>query len=439
MSKVIYRAIDEQKPTIINSKGCWLFPPQGGSLLDMSGSACFSSLGYSNIEVIEAITDQLNVIPYAFSGYWATETAERAAELIAASFDKANPGWFGKCIFLQTGGEAVDLACKLAAQYHLEGGKHKFDILTRDYSFHGTALLPFSLSGEYPRYRLIEEYHKALLEYFIWHIPHPYNNTEALKITKEQYNAREYNGAMIIEPVSGPPLGTYVETKEYMQGLRNICDEQDMLLIYDEVLCGAGRCGYMSTAEMYGVWPDITILGKGISAGYQPVSVICLSEKVVDRIRKGSGRLMFGTTYSSHTAGCAAVEATINYINKHELLRNIRGPLSYSYKEMLKETLEDIPCIKEIRGTGFLWGVEFHNPETGESFNPELEFYAKARNAVMECGAVVYAKGGTVCGKGDFMTIAPPFEIMPNEFNQGLSMIRKGIELAYERMMNGHH
>jgi len=429
MSKVIYRAIDERlKASVYQGRGCWLTDFYGKQLLDMSSSACFASLGHSNQDVINNISAQLKIIPYAFSGYWATETAERAAELIAESFEKANPGWFGKCIFLQTGGEAVDLTCKLAYQYHAENKDYnRVHFLSREYSFHGVVLLPFSLSGTYPRYDSVYSYQDYTENYCI-KMPHTYDNP----IDKALPKGSNRIAAMIIEPVSGPPLGAYVETREYMQGLRDICDEQDMLLIYDEVLCGAGRCGYMSTAEMYGVWPDITILGKGISAGYQPVSVICLSEKVVDRIRKGSGRLMFGTTYSAHTAGCAAVEATINYINKHDLLEITGGGVSLRYNYDLKKALSRIPCVKAIRGTGFLWGIEFHNPETSEPFDPKLEFYAKARAAVMECGAVVYAKGGTVCGKGDFMTIAPPFEITSDEFGQGMDMIRKGIELAYE-------
>ena len=433
MSKVIYRTVDGNKGSVYYGQKFHLRLSGGRKLLDMSSSAGFACLGYTNPYIKNHIEEQLWNIPYAFSGFWSTDTAERAAERIAEDFDKVKPGWFGKCIFLQTGSEAVDLACKLTVQCHMEAGEQRLYFIARDHSFHGVGLLPSMLSGKYPRYGMLDPYHQALVnggDNHVTHCWHPYDKGSKESLRCMQDSSMKWTAAIIVEPVSGPSLGAYVEIREYMQGLRDICDQNGSLLIYDEVLCGAGRCGYMSTAEMYGVWPDIVILGKAISAGYQPVSVICLSEKVVDRIRKGSGRIMFGTTYSAHTMGCAAVEATLAYIRANDLMKKVRGD---RLLDKISDYL-DLPVVKDVRGTGHLIGIEFRDPATDRFFDPEIEFYAKARDAIMALGAVVYAKGGTVWGKGDFMTVMPPYEMDDETIDQGLSMVRQGIETAYEQV-----
>jgi adenosylmethionine-8-amino-7-oxononanoate aminotransferase len=392
----------------------------------MSGSACFASLGYSNEYVIRAIKEQLEAIPHAFAGLGTSDAAEKAADLISRPLEKANPGWFGKCLFQQGGGETVDLACKLAAQYHLEKEQnHRQRFAALEFSYHGVGLLPFSLSGGYPRYALIDPYH-GVTNNCVSRLAHPIiSNTQDR--TKEIIYSEKL-AAVIIEPIGGPPLGACPLPGWYVKKLRQLCDDTDTLLIFDEILCGAGRCGYMSMAEYYDVWPDILLLGKGLTSGYQPMSAIVVSKKVCDRIKQGSGTIMFGTCYANHTTGCAAVAATLEYCYQHALFEVVRQNGEFIHK-LLSQAFQQ-PKF-QIRGRGHLWGIELRHPDA-TYFQPSTQFHMKARKAILDAGAIVYSKGQTVNGKGDFITLAPMYEMTHAVMEMGVEIIAEGLKNAYQ-------
>jgi adenosylmethionine-8-amino-7-oxononanoate aminotransferase len=332
-------------------------------------------------------------------------------------------------IFQQGGGEAVDLACKLAAQYHSEAGHPRTQITSRQLSYHGVSLLPFALSGHYPRYEIIYLYQSDAYWDYVNQVKHSYYATDKARVPT--FNSS--SAAFIVEPVTGPTLGCWLEKRDYMKELRRLCDSTDVLLIFDEILCGTGRCGYMSTAKYYDVWPDIILLGKGLAAGYQPVSAIVVSKKVVDRIAAGSGYAMFGTAFSAHSVGCAAVAATLQFMRDQNLYDKVQSNTSF-IESLLLEHFTPVDNVRAVRGLGHLWGLEFQDPKTGKSFNPTLQFHLRARNAVMEEGAVVYSKGQTVDGVGDFMTIAPAYTMSQDELRLGVGRIATGITKAYQSL-----
>lgn len=432
MSAVLYRKINEQPETILTGYKHLLFTGQR-ELIDMSSGPIAASLGHSNTAVIEAIKVQLNQVPNIFSGFWASKEAERAGEALKAHFDGVNPGWFGKVIFQTGGGEGVDLACKLAAQYHLEAGQTRTMFAALEHAFHGVGLLPFSLSGHYDRYKLIEPYHEST-RHMVVRLPHPMTDEWDWQTEGRMIRYASRLAAVIIEPVGGPPVGIWPHTIHYMKQIRAHCDRIGTLLIYDEILCGSGRCGGMSRAERTGVWPDILILGKGLTSGYQPVTAIIISQKVIERIAQGSGVVQFGTTYSAHTAGCAAVAATIDYLKSHNLIERVKA-----HENWLKQTIKELcnhPVVSDVRGTGFLWGITLKDPNSWNYFNKQVGFHAIAREEIMKLGVVVYSKGQTVYGEGDFLIIAPPFEMDLESMEYAIRKIDAGLTAAYNRVQN---
>ena len=443
-SKVIYRKFHGSMDVVTKGEGSFLFFDDGVSRFDLSSGPCTSCLGHSNVQVIAAIKQQLDRIPYAFSGFWATEQSEKLGELIYDEFERSWPGWFGKVLFLSTGGEAVDLTCKLASQYWIEGGERRVLIGAREFGFHGVGLLTAALSGNYPRYELMDHYHQPTRSNYVVRLP-GYTGVpspslkeqfgrldyESLLLRKTDRIVREYSlAAIIVETVGGPPVGAVAPLVHYLQGLRRICNRYNTLLIFDEILCGVGRCGAFTAAQFYGVKPDILILGKGLTGGYVPLSAICISKRVVDRLANGSGMVSFGTTYSAHTTACAAGVATLEYLRKHDLYNVVSRSEIYL---KLQEQLMDLPVVFAVRGVGHLWGIEFWDPENRCSFSSEVEFHLRVRKEAYKRGLVTYSKGQTVGGLRDYLIVAPPFEVGPEVLDEALLNLRQAVISTYDQ------
>lgn len=432
-SAVIYRQTSRDVPLIGGGNDCYLYDTDGKRYLDFASSACTASLGHSNKRVLAEMQAQMKNAPNIFSGIFGSPIAEMAGRSIEAAFNDEKPGWFSRVIFQQGGGEAVDLALRLAYQYQCEAGKSDRDMIgTRSHSFHGVLTLNRAISGYYPRYKLTERFAMGLFEDQVIDLDHPLTSPgweASISIIARDWDTI---GAIIVEPQGGPATGCYVDNSADLRVLRDICDAHDIILIFDEVLCGAGRCGYMSVAAHHDVWPDICILGKGISSGYQPVSAICMSQKVAARLRGGSGSLEFGTTYSAHPIGCAAVYGALEYMREKALFQRVRTQ-ALGLSGLIEAELLPIDGVSAIRGMGYLIGVEIA-PKYGNYFNPDLEVHKRIREAAFREGLLIYSKGGTIEGAGDFLTIAPPFEIERAEIEEALPILKRVIHEVTESL-----
>lgn len=436
----LYRKIGEDLPIVSYGHEHILHQQDGTHLLDFSSGPCCFSLGYSNKPVKDAIAAQMLNIPSAFGGWWATGASERAGESLKREFEKMKPGWFGRVVFQQGGGEAVDFACKIAAQYHLEvshssttpyaATPERVMFGARQFAYHGIGTMSGALSDFYPRYARMEPYQMQARKSVV-RLPHPImahdgpTTHEIIRRTRVALDRNPTVAAIFIEPVGGPPIAAFPDPSWYIEQLREICYEYGVLLIFDEILCGSGRCGHISVAEHYGVWPDIVLLGKGVSAGYQPVSAIVLSNRVVNGIAAGSGTLMFGTAHGTHSMGCAAVAASIDYITDNDLCARVRNGHDY-IMERLEEMVADVPIVTRLSGMGYLFGLALGTPD-GHMFQPILEVHALARGMIRDKGVVVYSKGQTMDGGGDFITIAPPFEIPQNAVDEAVDKIHQAL------------
>ncbi len=421
MSAVLHRSLKSSLPVAVSGDGPRLTDAAGKVYFDASGGAAVSALGHSNARVIQAIRDQLDRLPYAHTSFFTNEPSERLAR---ALIDRAPKGFgAGRVLFLGSGSEATEAALKLARQFHLErGAPERRKIIARDMAYHGNTLGALAVGGHRQRR---EPYEPLLIE--TGRIPACY----AYRLKEEgepddAFGARmadaldaeivrlgpETVAAFIVEPVSGATLGSVPPAPGYFKRIREICDRHGVLLIADEVMCGAGRTGTYFALEQEGIAPDIITVAKGLGAGYQPIAAVMASERVVQAIIDGSGALWNGHTYMAHAIGCAAALAVLAEIDERDLLANVRAK-GEVFERLLRDRFGQHPHVGDIRGRGLLWSLELvADRESKEPFPAKLGLAANAKRTALEKGLLTYPSSGCVDGvRGDHILLAPPYDI----------------------------
>lgn len=212
--------------------------------------------------------------------------------------------------------------------------------------------------------------------------------------------------AVMVEPVVGATLGCAPAAAGYLAELRQLCDTNGALLIFDEVMCGMGRLGTMHAWQSLGnVAPDIQTIGKGLGAGYQPISAILVNDKIEEVLQSTGSTHPFisGHTYQGHSIGCAAAIAVQEIIVKDDLLTNVKR-MGKFLEQRLRET---VPLLKEIRGLGLFIGVEF-------ATQPDSRISTKVAKVCLEKGAAIYLASSAV----DAIIFCPPYIIKEQEVEE---------------------
>ena len=232
--------------------------------------------------------------------------------------------------------------------------------------------------------------------------------------------------AFIAESGGGATLGAVVPPEDYWLRIAQICDRYGLLLIVDEVMAGNGRTGRWFGIQHFGVEPDIITTGKGVTAGYFPFSITAVRESDIQVVLDAHGDFVHGSTYSHHAVGAAAAQATLDYLEQHDLV-NAAARLGTYLGQQLKVELGDLPSVGDIRGLGMLWGVEFvADRKTKEPFSPEVQFSRRVADLAFERGVILYPGSGSVDGvRGDHLLIAPPFVINEAEIDEMVSVLRE--------------
>jgi adenosylmethionine-8-amino-7-oxononanoate aminotransferase len=218
-------------------------------------------------------------------------------------------------------------------------------------------------------------------------------------------------------------------TPGYFRKIREVCDRHGILLIADEVMCGMGRTGTLYATEQEGIVPDIVAIAKGLGGGYQPIGAVLAQARIVDALRKGSGLFQHGHTYLGHPVAAAAALAVQKVIKRDNLLAAVREHGAY-FERRLREALGTHPHVGDIRGRGFLRGVELvEDRATKRPFGPAQRLNAKIKAAAMERGLMVYPMGGTIDGvHGDHVLLAPPFIATQAELDEIVGRLAEAIE-----------
>jgi adenosylmethionine-8-amino-7-oxononanoate aminotransferase len=422
MSNVFYRDPGHDYPVALRGKGVYLYDAEGKEYLDGSGGAAISCLGYCHPEISQAIKDQVGKLAFAHTVAFSNEPQEKLAAKLAARFHAPVVGEPGARVYFVSGGsEANETALKLVRQYWVARGCDKKQIMiSRQQSYHGNTLGALSLAGNPGRSKiyapLLQQWPKIEPCYAYRHqrpdeTEEIYGARSATALEKAIHeHGAETIAAFFAEPVVGATMGAVPAAGPYFRKIRDICDQHDILLVFDEVMAGCGRTGTWYAFEQEGILPDIVTVAKGLGAGYQPIGAVVTRSFVHDGIVNRFGSFAHGHTYVGHAAAAAAGLAVERVIEREKLLDNVTD-ISRELRTALKETFRDHPHVGDVRGRGLLLGVELvRDRETRAPVRAELGLPEKIRRTAMHHGLICYPGGGTADGKdGAHVLLAPAF------------------------------
>lgn len=318
--------------------GVHLYDMDGKEYLDfVSGIAVFA-LGYNNQEYNDALKAQIDKVIHTSNYYYNVPAIEAAKKLKEIS-------GMDRVFFTNSGAEAVEGAIKAARKYaYNKDGSTDHEIIAMNHSFHGRTMGALSVTGN-PHYR-------EAFEPLIGNVK--FADMNDLESVKAQITDKTC--AIMFETVQGEG-GIYPATREFMEGVRAICDEKDILLILDEIQCGMGRTGYMYAWQKYGVKPDIMTTAKALGCGV-PVGAFLLNEKV-GKASLAAGD--HGTTYGGNPLACAAICKVIELFEKEHILENVQTVSAY-LEEKLDHLAAEYDEIETRRGAGLMQGLVFKKP-----------------------------------------------------------------------------
>ncbi|MDK2929633.1 MAG: acetylornithine/N-succinyldiaminopimelate aminotransferase [Methanococcus sp.] len=314
---------------LVKGNGMSVFDTDGKEYLDFLAGIGVNNVGHCHPKVVEAIKNQAEKLIHVSNIYYNIPQIELAKKLV-------NLSGLDKAFFCNSGAEANEAAIKLARKYAKANGKEG-EIITMEHAFHGRTLTTITATPK-AKYQEGFEPLPTGFKYI------PFNDIDALKA-----GISEKTSAIMIEPVQGEG-GIHPADKEYLKAVRKLCDENNIVLIFDEVQCGMGRTGTVFSYEQYGVIPDIVTLAKGLGGGF-PIGAMVAKSEIASAFTPGS----HGTTFGGNPLACASSAAALDVIS--ELLDNAVEMGKY-FKNSLKTLEEKYEFVKEVRSLGLMVGVE---------------------------------------------------------------------------------
>jgi adenosylmethionine-8-amino-7-oxononanoate aminotransferase len=420
-------------PSFISGHGVELLRDDGRWVLDAASGVGVTCLGYDSERIVAAMAEQAERLPYVHALRFETPVMSELAARIAA----LAPGELDHCFFSSGGSEAAEGAVKFARQYWLERGRPgKWRVVGRRPSFHGNTIAALSIGWHGPR----RTRHAPLMLDFP-HIESPdlYRGcsycgpggcsascAEQLDLLLEREGA-ETIAAFFAEPVVGAAAGAMPAPPGYFEAIREICDRHDVLFVADEVITGFGRTGRWFGIEHWDVVPDLLIFAKGVSAGFAPLGGMVVRGELLDAFRAGSHRFEHNFTMAGHPVACAAGVAAVDE------LQEIEAPELVAYHEPLLfaalEALREHPVVGDVRGLGFLAGIELvADRDSRRPFDPGLGVAARIGVLALEEGLLVYPGGGALEGAGDQVLVMPAFVTLPWAFPEIATRLGRALE-----------
>lgn len=323
------------RPAMVLDKGegMKVWDLEGKQYYDFIGGIAVNALGYSHPKLVQAIKNQVEKLIHCSNLYYSEPQIILAQMLVELSCGD-------KTFFGNSGAEVNEGAIKLAVKYFKEQNKDKHKIIYMKNSFHGRTIGTLAATGKY-------KYQKDYLPLLPKFKQVLFNDLNSVKEAVDNQVA-----AIIVEPIQGES-GINIASKEFIEGLRKLCNEKDMLLIFDERQCGLGRTGKVFTYQHYYVEPDILTLAKSLGGGL-PIGALIAKEKVASSFKPGD----HGTTFGGNPVACAAAIANLKVLQEENLIAKCQEKGEY-FKKKLEELKEKYPeYIKEIRVLGLMVGLE---------------------------------------------------------------------------------
>jgi adenosylmethionine-8-amino-7-oxononanoate aminotransferase len=427
-------------PRIVRGEGSYLFDAAGKRYLDGSGGPAVFCLGHAHPEVNAAITRQLHDIAYAYRYLFTSSALEELTETVLQLCGAD----FKNIVYTGSGSEAVESAMKIALQHFAARGlmdKRRF--IARRRSWHGNTLGALSISDFAERRRAFEG---SLLDVTFVSAANAYRRPDGVGAAQlASFLAAELEAAIVssgpervaafvFEPIVGAAGGVVPAPDGYLQAVAAVCRKHDVLLIADEVMCGAGRSGTWRASEHDNVVPDIMSIAKGLAGGYIPLGATLVTSRVAAPILSEHGTFMTGHTFTGHTAACAAGLAVQRILERDRLVDRVRR-VGATFQETLRQTLSRFAEVGDVRGRGFFVGVELVSDRDAKTPFPAaraLSFDVGAR--AFADGLICYPCSGNVDGSvGDTVILAPPYNASDSELEEIISKFAHAIDAALSR------
>ncbi|PLW77847.1 aspartate aminotransferase family protein [Cohaesibacter celericrescens] len=439
MSHIFPRHTKATLPTIEKGEGVYLYDTNGKKYLDGSGGAAVSCLGHSDPDVIKAIKDQIDAVPFAHTGFFTS----KPAEMLADKLIEHAPEGLDRVYLVSGGSEAVESALKLSRQYFLEIGEpSRHRIIARRQSYHGNTLGALAAGGNIWRREpfaplMIETSHISPCYEYRDRKPeesaYDYGQRIANELEAEILSVgADQVMAFFAEPVVGATSGALPPVEGYFRRIREICDKYGVLLVLDEVMCGMGRTGTLFACEQDDISPDILTVAKGLGAGYQPIGAMLCTDKIYRAIENGTGFFQHGHTYMGHPTASAAALAVLTKLTDGGLAERSRQ-MGEKLRTGLQNAFAKHPNVGDIRGRGLFIGLEIvKDRDTKTPFDPSLAKGKLLKKATFEAGLICYPMSGTIDGvHGDHILLAPSFIIEDQHIEE---MITK-LKIAFDEVL----
>lgn len=373
------------------AKGMYLYDENDQPYLDFYGGIAVNSAGSCNDKVVAAVRDQVGEIMHTFN-YPYTIPQAVLAELVCKTLG------MDKIFYQNSGTEANEAMIKLVRKYGTDNfGPAKFHIITAKQSFHGRTYGAMSATGQPDN--ACQLGFKPMLPGFTYA---DYNDLESFK------NAVTENTiGIMLEPVQGEG-GVRPATKEFMKGIRKLCDDNEIFLMMDEIQTGWCRTGKIMGYMNYDIKPDVVSMAKGLGGGV-PIGAICTTDKIASAFNAGA----HGTTFGGSPVCCAAAYAQVNELLDRGLDKNAKEVGDYFMKK-----LSDLPHVKEVRGRGLLVGVEF-----------DFDGAAEIKHGCIDRKVLVTAIGGKI------IRMVPPLIATKEECDKVYEILKASVEEAAEKLL----
>lgn len=445
-SMIVCPDMQKTYPKIAYGKGPYLFDEQGKKYLDASsGSSAVSNLGHGITQIAQIIkeqTEKISVLPtHAFSS---TIVEEYLAELVNFA-----PAEFVKAWTVMSGTEAVENAIKLALQYHqLQGDNKRYKIISRWNTYHGNSVFTLDVGGM----KLRRQSYNQWMNNFP-HISPAYTYRKPSHLSEEEYTQNlvtefencllqtgpETVAAFIAEPVVAAAMGAVPPPKNYFKHIYAVCQKHGILFIADEILTGFGRTGKNFGIQNFNITPDIIAAGKGISAGYYPLSAVLATQKIMHPFIQNNMPFLGGHTFACNPVGAAVGKYVIQYLKENNIVDNAQK-MGALLKQQL-QTLYKYDIVGDVRGVGLLCAIELvQDKQSKTPFPPTYNLSKHIGDKTIQKGVVLYPGKGSVDGtSGDHIMIVPPLNINEQHIHQIVHALDTSIKETINELARNNH
>jgi adenosylmethionine-8-amino-7-oxononanoate aminotransferase len=428
-TRVLTPEFDRRYPVIVEGDGVWVTDAAGRRYLDaMSGGSMALTLGHGRQDLVEAARAQAQELAFVHN----ERLTNPAQEALARELTALTPEGLSRVHFVTGGAEANECALRMARSYHVERGEPgRWRVISPAQAYHGPTMATLALTGRAGLQGPLTPYLKNQphIPPSTWRFdPSGEQALEALDRALEEVGA-ETVAAFFAEVVSAAALPAYTAPQRFWEGLAERRERYGFLICFDEVVTGVGRTGSWFASEKLPFTPDIIATAKGLGAGYAAIGAAICHERVYQAVAAGSRSFSLGHTWDGAPLPCAVGLAVLRAVREERLVERVaeRGP---RLREELERALSGIAMVREVRGQGYLLGVEYVDPRDGESFLPaELGAAGRIDDAALANGLITLSTQPTGDGYvGDQSLFAPAFTATDEELREMVTRFAAVVE-----------